>query len=60
MAVETARKKKTREIVKQEFLNYFKENDDLVEPDTNATADTITDSIEAFRLKQRYQKIMET
>ena len=50
MVAKTARKKKTSDTVKQKLLNFTKEDDDLEETDIGATADTITDPLEAIRL----------
>ena len=36
------------------------ENDDLKEPGLDATADAITDSLEAVRIIQRYEEIIKT
>lgn len=58
MIAKTARNKKTRETVIQELLNSIKEDDNLEETYIDATADTITDPLEAIRLIQRYGEIM--
>ena len=50
MVAKTARKKKTSNTVKQKLLNFTKEDDDLEETDIGATADIITDPLEAIRL----------
>lgn len=60
MVAKTTRKKKTSDTVKQELLNSIKKDDNLEEPDINATADTIKDPLEAIRLTQRYKKITKT
>lgn len=52
MVAKTTRKKKTSDTVKQELLNSIKKDDNLEEPDINATADTIKDPLEAIRLIQ--------
>ena len=59
MVVKTARQKKTSEAVKQELLNSIKVDDDLEDPDIDATADTIANPLEAIRVIQHYEKIME-
>ena len=60
MVAKTTRKKKTSDTVKQELLNSIKKDDNLEEPDINATADTIKDPLEAIRLIQSYEEIMKT
>ena len=60
MVAKTTRKKKTSDTVKQELLNSIKKDDNLEEPDINATADTIKDPLEAIRLIQSYKEIMKT
>ena len=60
MVAKTARKKKTSETVKQELLSSLKENDNLEEPDIDATADTITYTLETIRIIQSYEEIMKT
>ena len=60
MVAKTTRKKKTSDTVKQELLNSIKKDDNLEEPDINATADTMKDPLEAIRLIQSYEEILKT
>ena len=57
--VAKTRNKKTKETAKKELLDYLKENDDLEEPDIDATADAITDPIDAVIIIKRYEEIIK-
>ena len=47
-------------MVKQEIMNSLKENDDLEEPSLDATADAITEPLQAIRIVKRYKEITKT
>lgn len=47
-------------MVKKDLLDFLKENDKLDQSDPDATADVITDLIDAVRTLQRYEEIIKT
>ena len=57
MVTKTTRRKKTNEIVIKELVRSLKEYDDIEGAGLDATADTITDPLEADRIIKRYKKI---
>ena len=57
MVAKIIRKKKSNRLVKKEFLDSLRENDDLEEPGLDVTADVIIDPLEVVRIMQRCEKI---
>ena len=60
MVTKTTRRKKTNEIVIKELVRSLKEYDDIEGAGLDATADTITDPLEADRIIKRYKEIIKT
>lgn len=56
MVAKIIRKKKSNRLVKKEFLDFLRENDDLEEPGLDVTADAVIDPLEV-RIMQRCEEI---
>ena len=56
MVAKITGKKKSNRLVKKEFLDFLRENDDLEEPGLDVTADAVIDPLEV-RIMQRCEEI---